>query len=237
MSNEYQLVDGSPRYGTRSDDHTQTETQTPVRAEEAAEAAARLGLDDMAAAIDRRLSASWADRDDAAVTALRQNHPEELAAAKALVKLHLGTQRQWRLKAQAVRDKHLSSVMRRRRASGRATEILLLRLGLLIALIAPPVYVVATSREDILKLVLTGAACIVAALTGGHFLTVRARVPVSPSIRSAWLSELRDDVVNATLVAILQNKGSGPDPATAEAGLRGWRSIQKAAQAVKAIHD
>jgi hypothetical protein len=236
MSNEYQLVGGSPRYGSRSDDHTNS-AQTPLRAEEAAESAARLGLDDMAAAIDRRLNAVWADREDPAVTALRKDHPEELAAAKALVKLHLGTQRQWRLKAQAVRDKHVASVMLRRRASGSAIEILLLRLGLLIALIAPPVYVVATSREDILKLVLTGAGCVVAALIGGHFLTVRARVPVAPNIRSGWLNELRDDVVNATLVAILQNKGNGPDRVTAEAGLRGWRSIQQAAQAVKALHD
>ncbi|HEY3573447.1 MAG TPA: hypothetical protein VGK98_06435 [Arthrobacter sp.] len=238
MSNEYQLVDGSPRYGSRSDDHAQNAAQA-ARVEEAAEAAARLGLDDMAAAIDRRLNASWADREDPAVTALRKNHPEELAAAKALVKLRLGTQRQWRLKAQAVRDRHLEPVMRRRRASGGATEILLLRLGLLIALIAPPAYVVATatSREDILKLVLTGAACIAAAVIGGHFLTVRARIPEMPNIRSAWLNELRQDVVNATLIAILQNKGSGPDAATAEAGLRGWRSIQQAAQAVKARHD
>jgi hypothetical protein len=51
------------------------------------------------------------------------------------------------------------------------------------------------------------------------------------------LSELRGDVVNATLVAILQNKGAGPDPATAEAGPRGWWSIQQAAQAVKVLHD
>lgn len=42
------------------------------------------------------------------------------------------------------------------------------------------------------------------AFVGGHFITVRSRVPVMPNIRGAWLNELRDDVVNATLVAILQ---------------------------------
>ena len=51
------------------------------------------------------------------------------------------------------------------------------------------------------------------------------------------MSELRGDVVNAILVAMLQNKGAGPDPATAEAGPRGWWSIQQAAQAVKVLHD
>jgi hypothetical protein len=51
------------------------------------------------------------------------------------------------------------------------------------ALIAPPAYVVATSREDILKLVLTGVVCITAALIGGHTITVRSRIPVMPNIR------------------------------------------------------
>lgn len=51
------------------------------------------------------------------MTALRDDHPEELAAARALVKLHLGSQRQWRLKAQAVRDNLLAYVVGRRKAS------------------------------------------------------------------------------------------------------------------------
>jgi hypothetical protein len=54
------------------------------------------------------------------VVGLRNAHPFELLAARALVKLHLGSQRQWRRKAQAVRDKHLHATMRRRRAAGSA---------------------------------------------------------------------------------------------------------------------
>lgn len=238
MSNEYQLVDGSPRYGARHEDAATRAQTVPVQAarvEETAEAAARLGLDHLAAAIDRRLSSSWAEKDDTALQSLRDAHPEELAAARALVKLHLGSQRQWRLKAQAIRDKHLAATMRRRKASGSAREILFLRLGLMLALIAPPVYVVAASREDILKLVLVGVACIAAAFIGGHFLTVRARVPVMPNIRGAWLSELREDVVNATLVAILQNKGVDLDRRTVAAGRRGWDSITTAAKAVESL--
>jgi hypothetical protein len=237
MSNEYQLVDGSPRYGSRSKTYT-AEPASPthrVRVEVTVEAAARLGLDDMAAAIDRRLTRLWADKEDPLVVGLRKAHPFDLLAARALVKLHLGSQRQWRRKAQAVRDKHLHATMRRRRAAGSATEILLLRLGLMIALITPPAYVVATST-DMMKLIATGAICFAAALIGGHFLTVRARVPVMPNIRAAWLNELREDIVNATLVSILQNKGVTLDPRTAAAGERGWQSIQVAACAVKALH-
>lgn len=172
--NEYHLADGSPRYGHR----TETPADQPaaiagVRVEEAAEGAARLGLDDMAAAIDRRLTSAWADKPDPSV---REQNPEELAAARALVKVHLGTQRQWRMKAQTVRDKQLVAVAARRKASGSEREILALRLGLIIALVAPPAYIVATS-QNVLKLLIVGAICFVAALVGGHFLTIRARVP------------------------------------------------------------
>jgi hypothetical protein len=236
MNNEYNLTDGSPRYGARSDDHSSPPVPgDTLRVEETPEAAARLGLDHLAAAIDRRLTSLWADRENPLVVQLRKAYPEELAAARALVTMHLGSQRQWRIKAQAVRDKHLAETMRRRRASGSALEIMLLRLGLIIALIAPPVYVVATSRDDILKLVLTGAVCMAAAYLGGHFITIRSRIPVTPNIRGAWLRELREDVVNATLVAVLQNKGVAIEPATAAAGRRGWDSIASAAKAVEAL--
>lgn len=239
MRNEYDLADGSPRYGSRSETHrsNQTSSAPTVRVEEAAESAARLGLDDMAAAIDRRLTSSWADKADPLVTALRNENPEELAAARALVWLHLGSQRQWRLKAQAIRDQQLAATIRRRRTTGKAREILALRLGLMVALIAPPTYIVTTSREDVLKLVLTGVACIAAAFIGGHFLTVRARLPVMPNIRAAWLNELREDVIDATLVAILQNKGVDLEVRAANAGRRGWTSIQRAATAVAALYS
>jgi hypothetical protein len=237
MSHEYHLADGSPRYGSRTTEPSEEPAQIKagIRVEEAAETAARLSLDDMAAVIDHRLESSWADAPDPLVTGLRKNHPEELTAARALVKLHLGSQRQWRMKAQAVRDKQLEPLMRRRRASGIAREILALRLVLMGALIALPSYIVATDRENLLKLVLVGVVCIAVALAGGHFITMHARVPVMPNIRSAWLAELREDVVNATLVAILQNKGADLEPRIVAAGQRGWKNVQAAAQAMEKL--
>ena len=238
MNNEYQLVDGSPRYGSRTDAAPETERPAvKVRVEEPAEGAARLGLDHMAAAIDRRLISSWADKPNPLVTAMRQAHPEELAAAKTIVTKHLGSQRQWRLKAQAVRDEHLSATMRRRRAAGSAREILALRLVLLVSLIALPAYIVATDREDLVKLLLVGVACVAVAMAGGHVITVHARVPVMPNIRSAWLYELRVDVENATLVALLQSKGVELEARTIAAGQRGWNSIQGARAAVDVLQS
>jgi len=237
MNNAYQFLDGTPRYGSRSGAQTSREAaQDPaVRAEEAVESAARLGLDHLSAAIDRRLTSPWADQEEPLVAGLRRAYPREVAAARVLVKLHLGSQRQWRLKAQAVRDKHLAATLLRRRASGSSLQILFLRIGLMIALIAPPAFVVATGRDDIVKLVLTGAVCVSAAFMGGHFITVRSRVPVMPHIRGPWLAELREDIVNATLVAILQNKGVALESKTVDASLRGWKSIQTAAEAVDTL--
>ncbi|RKR18639.1 hypothetical protein C8D78_2836 [Arthrobacter oryzae] len=195
-----------------------------------------LDLDEMAAAIDRRLTSSWADKDTHLVTTMRAAHPEELSAARALVKLHLGSQRQWRLKAEVVRNNRLAATMRRRRSSGSAREVFILRAILMAGLIALPSYIVVTDREDVLKLVLVGIACIAVAMTGGHYITIHARVPVMPNIRGAWLAEIRDDIIDATLVAILQNNGTALDARTVTAGRRGWVSIQTAAQAMDALH-
>jgi hypothetical protein len=73
------------------------------------------------------------------------------------VKVHLGTQRQWRMKAQAVRQKQLAGRTARRRASDSLRAILALRPGLIIALIAPPAYIVAPNQNDVLKLVIVCA--------------------------------------------------------------------------------
>ncbi|MGX1162133.1 hypothetical protein FBY31_3812 [Arthrobacter sp. SLBN-100] len=239
MSNEYQLADGSPRYGHRTAATAGEHTTPAITAsiEEAAGGAAKLSLDALAAAMDRRLRSAWADIPAPAVEALRDDNPEELAAARALVRIHLGSQRQWRIKAQAVRDKQLAGTMARRKAAGRAQEILALRLGLMAALIGPPAFIVATNPDDILKLLIVGAVCIATALVGGHFLTCRARVPVMPNIRGPWLKELREDVVNATLVAILQNKGTPVDPDAAAAARRGWASIKAASGAADLVHS
>ncbi|MHC6591530.1 hypothetical protein [Arthrobacter sp. C152] len=238
MSNEYQLADGSPRYGHRTESPAgEHPAPATAAAPDAAEGAVQLSLDALAAAIDRRLTSAWADVPDPAVQSLREHHPEELRAARALVKLHLGSQRQWRLKAQAVRDKRLTGPMARPGASARSRQVLALRWMLIAALIAPPAFVVATNPDNILKLLTVGVICVVAALAGGHILTLQARVPVMPIIRGPWLKELREDIVNATLVAILQNKGVAVDPLTAAAARRGWESIHVAARSVELLHS
>lgn len=66
-----------------------------------------------------------------------------------------------------------------------------MRLGLMVALIARRPTLWSPDQENYLKLLIIGIICFVAAMIGGHFLTIRARVPVVPSIRGPWLAELR----------------------------------------------
>lgn len=81
VSNDYHVPDGPPRYGNRADTAGErSRSGAAVRVEEAAEDAARLSLDDMPAAIDRRLESAWAEVPDPSVTELRKDHSEELAA-------------------------------------------------------------------------------------------------------------------------------------------------------------
>lgn len=238
MSNEYQLLDGSPRYGIRHEGAPQQDAPAPaIRSEEAAEKASSLSLDQLAGAIDRRLTGSWADTTDPLVEALRADYPEELTAAKALVKIHLGSNRRWLAKAQAARDKALAETVRRRKESGLAHEVLILRLCLLLGMLSLPVYLVATDVDDLFKLVLAGIGCIAVAAVGGFALTVKERLPVMPVIRGPWLNELREDIQDATLVAIVQNKGVELDSKTARAGRRGWESILHAAAAVDTLRN
>lgn len=239
MNDQYQLLDGSPRYGIRNEgtELPQDAPKQAGRGEEIARTAAGFGLDHLAAAIDRRLTRSWADTEDPLVETLRADHPEELTAAKALVKLHLGTQMQWRKKAEVVRNKALEDTVGRRKATGLAQQVLFLRIGLLLGLASLPIYVAVTDNENLLKLLLVGIACLAVAFMGGHALTIRERLPVMPNIKGSWLKEVREDIVNATLVEILQNKGVDVDSKTVTAGRRGWESIVHAAKAVDILQN
>lgn len=89
---------------------------------------------------------------------------------------------------------------------------------LIIALIAPPAYIVSANQNDLVKLVINGAVYLVAAFIVGHYLTVMARVPVMPTIRSPWLTEIRENLVASTLVAILLNKGISVQSTNVAAG-------------------
>lgn len=98
--------------------------------------------------------------------------------------------------------------MSSRKASGRARELLLLRLGLMAALIVPPSYIVATDQNDMVKLLFTGAICLAAALIRGQFLTIQARFPVMPNIRGHWLNELLHGVGTASLTCMCAASGT-----------------------------
>lgn len=85
-------------------------------------------------------------------------------------------------------------------------------------------------------LIPTASVSAVLAIVGGEAITARLRVPVAPRIRRLWLKELRGDITDATLLAVLAQKGIEVDPRTAEAAGRGWESIRYAAETIDRLH-
>ncbi|MEZ2388851.1 hypothetical protein AB6813_04770 [bacterium RCC_150] len=238
---QYRLADGSPRYGIRRNAAPSRKVSSlPGNAGDIGREAARLSLDHLEAAINHRLSSAWADQEDPLLVEFRNEHPEELKAARALVHEHLGSNRSWLRKAQAVRDRRLTSLARRRKASGHAAAAFVLRLVLIAGLLLPSIILVANGAP-LLNLVLTGVISLGAAYGAGHAITEWARVPVMPHIRPGWLKELRSDIVDAALLAIVQEKNvqekNDVDSRTADAAVRGWKHLRFAATTVDILHD
>jgi hypothetical protein len=222
-----------PRYGIRTG--SASAPAAPAgRPELVAREAAGLGLHHLAAAMEHRITRAWADRPDPLLMQLRSDHPEDLAAAEVIVKAELGGRRSWLLKAQSAHNRYLAPVTARRRAAGLLPKALVLRLSLIALLILPSLLMV-VFEAPLAALVLTGAASVIAALVAGQAIHAWLRIPVQPAIRPRWLKEIRTDIVDATLLAILQGRGVDVDPQTALAAGRGWQHIRFVAAALDRI--
>jgi hypothetical protein len=193
-------------------------------------------LHHLAAAMEHRITRAWADRPDPLLVQLRSGHPEDLAAAEAIVKAELGSRRSWLLKAQSAHNRYLAPVTARRRAAGRMPKAMVLRLSLIALLILPALLLVVFDAP-LAALVLTGAASVIAALVAGQAINAWLRIPVQPAIRRPWLKEIRTDITDAVLLATLQRRGVTVDPRTAQAAGRGWRHIRFVAAALDRIDD
>ena len=224
----YQLKDGSPRYGIRTDHHDQALQQDALprggSPETIAREASQLGLHHLAAGAEHRLNQSWADEDDALLVSLRNENPLELAVAEKIVNEKLGSTKQWLHKARTIYSRRLAPVAARRQTAGMLAKALFLRLFLIVLLIGPAVLAV-SFNVPLLVLVFIGVASILAAMYLGGVVTEWLRLPVHPPVRAGWVKELRQDVVDATLLAVLQNKRAAVDRQTATAAARGWKHL------------
>lgn len=223
----YENLDGSPRYGIR------TLEPTPSAAEPSSAAspiyiiryAAGLDRIALAAAIDSRLRQSWADEDDPLLVRLRADHRNELREARRFVKSVLGTNSKWLDTSAAHFYVNLAPVITRRRAAGRTASATVERLGLFVLLILPPLLLV-IGGASLALLLASGIVSSILAVVLGETITARLRLPVAPVIRKPWLQELRRDIEDATLLALLQAKGIEVDPDTAKAAMRGWEHLK-----------
>jgi hypothetical protein len=221
----HQSVDEAPRYGIRTLVEPVPSGRRAAAPDHIAKEAARLGLHHLAAAIEHRLTRPWAGREDALLVRLRGDHPEALRAAEQIVRRELGSAKSWRMKASAVHRRYLGPAIARRRAAGLAGRAWAVRLALIVLFILPS-FLLVVGAAPLPALVLTGAASILAAFGCGRAVTVWLRLPVQPVIRRRWLQEFRRDIVDATLLALLQEKGAQVDQQAAEAAVRGWKHIR-----------
>lgn len=235
------MAPGSPRYGIRTDEGTERDRIGGTRAiavgpEQVVRQASRLGLHHLSAAIDHRLTRTWADEDDPLIVRLRAKHPETLKEAAELVKSGLGSNMKWLKAVQHVHDSVLSPVTERRRRAGKVRSATWQRATLLVALPAPAAFVMAAGFP-LEALVAVGVGSVLAAAVLGDAITVGLRLPVVGKIRPGWLEEVRSDIVDATFLALLQRRNSAIDAKTAKAAARGWNHIQFVVSKVDETHS
>ena len=238
ISPEYLLADGAPRYGVRTREPAPAAGRPvlPADARLVPRAAARLGLHHLAAAVDSRLTRSWADAEDPLLAALRARHRAELAEAEKLVQAELGGRTAWLRRAAANHAAFLAPVTGRRKADGRHGAAALQRAVLALVLTGAAGFVAIATGGDVLSLIIAGLLLSGLAYLLGGLVTARLRLPVPVRLRGAWLQEIRRDITDATLLAVLRNKGVEVDERTARAARRGWEHLQAVAAKVDGIH-
>jgi hypothetical protein len=228
----YQHTDGSPRYGIRTLEGagSATAVRTAASPEAIARQAAGFSRTTLAAAALNRLTKDWADQEDPLVTALRQEYVWEARQAKSMVRQALGSNQDWLNASARVFHRSLKPVHDRRRAAGRTRAAWIQRAVLFLVLLAPPLLLVIT-EAPIAWLLAAGIVSAVLAKAGGDHITARLGIPVAPPVPALRLKELRRDIEDAVLLAILQGKGTDIGAETAAAAGRGWDNLAAAGSA------
>lgn len=225
-NSQYILADGSPRYGIRTDGLAHTSVATVpnlVRVEQTADAAALLDAAELKLAVQHRFVLDRVNHADAEIiSGLRSAHPEELKEAEAIVAKRLGSPAVWMRGAKTAYTEAVIEEAQRDGTLGNQLVASLKAIALNTAMLGIVVGFVVTKAPSVLSLV----------IVIGLFFATRpmqrklGRI-VDPGslptrIHREDASALWDDVVNATLVAVLQSKGIPLDQGTTKAALRGW---------------
>ena len=239
MANEnYEMADGSPRYGLRT---SETSAMTPVRAAargsatRIVERAATFDAVQLRTAVDYRYTLERFEADATLIEALRACNPSELKEAENIVKHRLKSPSGWLRGAIRIHDEELVSsgttddINQLTRYAAGIASLLLTVVPLLVWIGAK-----AAKLDD-----LTAIALLVVSMVGAMPFQKRLRRKMGGMLPmrldAIEMKMLWADVVNATLVAVMQENGKNADSATQMAACRGWNHTSYSAARVREL--
>jgi hypothetical protein len=235
ISPEYLLADGSPRYGIRIGDGPygapapeptpETAAPEPARGGEAADAILQKALafdtDQLAAAQNHRFEQTWAEQDDELVLAFRAEHADLAELAVRTTSEALKSNVKWFVRSAMPAAKVHGNVRRSRSLALRGSVNLVK-------------FLFRTSRLLIVWLMVTGPTP--EAIAGGLVLffllrmfarmnQARLKLPLSARLRWAGFRDLRRDITDAVLLALVVGDGRTVAPDAAAAVGWGWKHL------------
>ncbi|GAA4034670.1 hypothetical protein GCM10023063_18530 [Arthrobacter methylotrophus] len=238
---EYMLEDGSPRYGIRTTglESVVTPARPLATVAQTADAAAQLDGAELKLAAQHRYILDRFRQDAAVISSLREAHPEELKLAEAAVETRLGSPKVW---IRGARKAYVETTVEDAEKTGTLGSLLVTMLMSLAISIGSLVIIIGMMVQQTPPLVFLGVNLALwlglipirkkLERTAGHG-TLPDNVSKDEA-RVFW-----DDVVNATFLAVLQNKGIAVDLATAAVLTRGWnhtRYVASVAQELRTNH-
>ncbi|TSE14994.1 hypothetical protein B1A87_002730 [Arthrobacter sp. KBS0703] len=225
-NSEYMLADGSPRYGIRTTGLAQVSVATApnlIRVGQTADAAALLDAAELKLAVQHRFVLDKYNHADAEIiSGLRADHPEELKEAEATVAKRLDSPAVW---MRGAKTAYTEAVIEEAQMDGtlmRQLAASLMSIGLSVAMLVIVIGLAATKAPPLISLVI-----VLGIYLGTRPIQRKLGRTVDPGSLPTRIDRedarfLWDDVVNATLVAVLQSKDIPLDQGTVKAALRGW---------------
>ncbi|MET4144202.1 hypothetical protein [Arthrobacter sp. UYCo732] len=225
-TSEYMLADGSPRYGIRTTGLVPTPVAAVtglVRVGQTADAAALLDAAELKLALQHRFVLDRVNHADAEIiTHLRAEHPGELKEAESIVAERLGSPTVWMRGAKSAYAEARAEEAHNDGTLFRQLGAALKSLGLTVAMLVVIIGLTVVQAPP-----LTSLGIIVGMFLAARPIQKQVNRTINPGGISTRIDEedagiLWDDVVNATLVSVLQNKDIPVDRASTTAALRGW---------------
>lgn len=234
---EYLMPDGSPRFGIRTGPSDAAPGPVAVPAQtNGGQAAAQANLmtaPQLKNAASYRFVLDGFGADEEIIADLRANHPKQLATATALVVGQLGSPRKW---IEASQRRFTDTVVERGVDPRRTLRALTAYLALSV------IPLLAFASAVLLELPDWATLAVAVFATLGLKPAMRkvlrnARGAIIGKVGPEDRRMLWDDVVNATLLEVLADKGIAVDPVTAHAARRRFKHIRYAAHLTEQLLD